>query len=298
MKKQMKRLMLGLMLLGTGVLAGCGNADTAVEQNAADGKTIEEYVQEAKESLETADSFSADFKNVLYDDSGAFTLDTKVIWVKDPLNIKVDTYGVDEKGGTQHSVTYLERGEGDAVNLYMNTDGGQWTEMTMTEENALDTVLSNNALEHMRVLLSAAEDWKLTGDAKGDLVTATAVIPEEKVYAVEEGGKFFWVSGMIGLPQTHYQGVGDMPLTFVFQRRTGEPVSYELDMAKALETVTNNILRELDGGKLEDAMTVSVYTASCNITQLNGVKAEPIPAGGKNNAINYEKEISLLQNVE
>ena len=60
--------------------------------------------------------------------------------------------------------------------------------------------------------------------------------------------------------------------------------------------MTNNVLTELGGGKLENPVTVETYTITSELTRLGGVEAGEVPAEAKNDAINYEKEISLLEN--
>ena len=67
-----------------------------------------------------------------------------------------------------------------------------------------------------------------------------------------------------------------------------------MDLAKALETVTNNVLTELGGGTLESGVTVAEYSIVSELTQLGGVEAEPVPDAAKSSAINYEEEISLM----
>lgn len=115
---------------------------------------------------------------------------------------------------------------------------------------------------------------------------------------MEESGRFFQLAGMSGLSEVYFADVADAPVTFVFDERTGDPLSYSLDLTAALEAVTNRVLAELNGGEADETITVEAYTISSSLTQLGGVKAEPLPEQAKHNAINYEKEISLLAEGE
>lgn len=287
MKKQKKWLV--LILLGVLTLTGCGSSATEPAQAAAEG-SAEEYVQAAKDALAEADSFTADFTaTVSMEGAGKTATTGQIAMVKEPFYMKVDTV-TDFDGMEQPYSIYLEE-SGDAVNQYMNYEG-QWTEMTMTAENALLGVKIYDAVDNMQMILSAAEGWELNA-ADGQL---TAVIPGEKVYSVEESGRLFQLAGMSGLSEVYFQGVEAVPVTVAMDEKTGAPLSYEVDLAKALETVTNNVLKELNGGTLEDGVTVESYSISSQLTQLGEVVAEEIPAAAKDTAINYEKEISLLEN--
>ena len=88
------------------------------------------------------------------------------------------------------------------------------------------------------------------------------------------------------------------PVTLKLDGKTGAPVSYSIDLAKALETVTNNVLKELSGGTLETGVVVEAYSITSALTQLGDVEATPIPEEAKSSAINYEKEITLLESAE
>lgn len=290
MKKQKKWLMLGMALAGILAMAGCGSNAGETAAAITEG-SAEEYVQAAKAALAAADSFTAEFTaNVSMEENGEMIADGDIAFVKEPLYAKVDTKMSFESMDQSYAI-YLEESS-DAVNQYMNYDG-QWTEMTMTEENAMGSIQIYNALKNMEAILSAAENWTI--DGSGDELTLTAVIPEAKVYTVEENGRLFQLAGMSGLSEVYFAGVGDVPVKFVVDGKTGAPLSYEIDLAKALETVTNNVLTELGGGTLENGVTVETYTITSQLTQLGGVTAEEIPAVAKSDAINYEKEISLLE---
>lgn len=291
MKKQKKWLLLGMALAGMIAMAGCGGGASSAAM--AEG-SAEEYVQAAKDALTEADSFTAAFTaNVSMEGNGEMMADGNIVFVKEPLYAKVDTKMSFESMNQSYAI-YLEKSE-DAVNQYMNYDG-QWTEMTMTEENALSSIQVYNTLENMKTILSAAENWAI--GSPGDILTLTGTIPEAKVHAVESSGRFFQLAGMSGLSEVYFFGVGDVPVEITVDGKTGAPLSYKIDLTKALEAVTNNVLRELGGGTLEEGIAVKTHVISSTLMQLGGVTAEEIPPAAKSDAINYEKEISLLEETE
>ena len=292
MKKQMRNLLLGAAFIGILAFAGCGSG--AAEAVDMSGSSAEEYVQAAKDALANADSYAADFEAVVsMNGTGKTTTKGQITLVQEPLYMMVDTNMIFDSAEQTYAI-YLEEGE-EAVNQYMNYDG-EWTEMTLTEESAMAGVKIYDTVANMETILSAAENWMIADD--GDKTVLNAVIPEAKVYHVEESGRLFQLAGMSGLSEVYFSGVGDVPVEVVVDGKTGVPLSYTIDLAKALETVTNNVLTELGGGTLEAGVTVDTYSITSSLTQLGGVEAGEIPAEAKSDAINYEKEISLLESGE
>ena len=98
--------------------------------------------------------------------------------------------------------------------------------------------------------------------------------------------------------RNQHSGVGDVPVKVTVDGKTGAPLSYEIDLTKALEVVTNNVLMELGGGTLEEGIAVKTHVITSTLTQLGNVAAEEIPPAAKSDAINYEKEISLLEEAK
>ena len=290
MKKQMKRGLLSAAFVGIFMLAGCGGVAEKTEEISAE--VTAEYVQKAHAMLEEADGFTADFEaTVKMKDSDKTVTKGVVTLVKEPLYMALDsTLTFDDL--VQEYDMYLEETE-DAVNQYMSYDG-QWTEMTMKEDSAMKGVQIYNTLYNLETIFSAAENWTAVDDGKNICLTGT--IPEAKFYDVEEYTRWFQLAGMSGLSEVYYKGVGDVPVTVLLDSKTGEPVSYEVDLAKPLEIMTNNVLRELGGGELENGVVVEEYTITSVLTQLGDVEAGEVPVEAKNDAINYEKEISLLEN--
>ena len=287
MKKRIQRLLLGTACVLA--LAGCGSAPEGAE-TIAEG-TAEEYVQAAHEMLEAADSFAAEFQaEVQMKDADKTVTKGTVVLVQEPLYMMVDTT-LDFGEVAQKYDMYLEETE-DAVNQYMSYDG-EWTEMTMTEDSALAGTQIYNTMYNLETIFTAAENW--TAEKDGGEVVLMGVIPEAKFYDVEEYTRWFQLAGMSGLSEVYYAGVGDVPVTVTLDGKTGSPVSYSVDLAKPLETMTNNVLTELGGGKLENGVVVETYTITSELTQLGGVEAGEVPAEAKSDAINYEKEISMLE---
>lgn len=289
MKKRVKYLLLGAAFAGITALSGCGGSANETAETISEG-SVEEYVQAAHKMLEEADSFVAEFEAVVsMNGADETTTSGQVVFVKEPLFMNVDTTLV--LGDlVQDYDMYLEKAE-DEVNQYMSYDG-EWTEMTMSEASALAGSQIYHTLYNMETIFSAAENWTMEADGKE--LELTAVIPEAKFYAVEEYTRWFQMAGMSGLSEVYFAGVGDVPVTVMLDGKTGAPLSYEIDLAQALETVTNNVLTELGGGTLESGVTVTSYKITSELIQLGGVEAEPIPDAAKSSAINYEEEISMM----
>lgn len=292
MKKQKNRRRWGMVLLSVLLLTGCSSAgETAGEMT---GSSAEGYVSAAQQALTEADSFAASFEAKVEMQGGSATeTEGAVLMVQTPYFAKIDTTMTFDHT-TQTYAVYLEEQE-DSVNQYMNYDG-QWTEMTMTKENAQSSMQIYHTQKNIETLLAAITDWDAA--EKGEIVTLTGTIPEEKVFSVEESCRFFQLAGMSGLSEVYFSGVGAVPVKLEIDRRTGAPLSYEVQLSDALEIVTNNVLRELGGGTLEEEISVGTYTICSALTRLGGVAAEEIPEGARNMAINYEKEISLLEDTE
>lgn len=290
MKKRWKLLLFGAVCMFA--MSGCGAEGK--EEITADA--VQEYVQKAHAMLEEADSFAADFHAVADMGGGnETTTEGTVTFVKEPLQVQVQRNILFDDGvreSRSEEKAYLEEAD-DEVNYYMNYDG-QWTEMTLEEESALAVTQIYNTLYNMETIFSAAENWtakKVDGD-----IVLTGSIPEEKFYDVESYTRWFQLAGMSGLAEVYYAGVGDVPVTVTLDSKTGEPLSYSVDLAHALETVTNNVLKELSGGASGSGIEAEKYVITSELTQLGGVEAAEIPAEAKSSAINYEKEISMLEN--
>ena len=289
MKKRWKTLLFGAVCMFA--MAGCGAESK--EEITADA--AQEYVQKAHAMLEEADSFAADFHAVADMGGGnETTAEGTVTFVKEPLMVQVHTkmdFDNAMRKSTSEESIYLEEVDG-VVSQYMNYDG-QWTEMTMEKESALLMVQIYNTLYNMETIFMAAENW--SAEQNGGEIILSGVIPEEKFYDVEEYTRWFQLIGMSGLSEVYYAGVGDVPVIVSLDAKSGAPLSYSIDLAHALETVTNNVLKELSGGAGESSIAVGKYNITSELTQLGGVEAGEIPAEAKSSAINYEKEISMLE---
>ena len=282
MKRKMTAGLLAVCMLA---LAGCGSETENITADAA-----AEYVAKAQAALEEADGFMADFQaEVQMKGSGGTKTEGSVTMVKEPLFMNVDTTLTFDTLEQEYDL-YLEEAEG-AVNQYMSYDG-EWTEMTMNKESALTGTQIYNTLYNMETILTAAENW--TAEEKNGYIVLMGSIPEAKFYDVEAYTRWFQLAGMSGLSEVYYAGVGDVPVTILLDGKTGEPCSYEVDLAKALEIMTNNVLKELGGGTLENPVEVEVYQIHSVLKQLDGVEAGKVPAEARNDAINYEKEYSSM----
>ena len=294
MKKKMKGLLMGTACMLA--LAGCGGSGGAAGNKAE--LPAEEYVQNAHAMLEEADSFAADFFAAV-DMGGNNETKTEgtVVLIKEPLmaqvHTKMDFDNALRKSTSEESI-YLEEVDG-VVSQYMNYDG-QWTEMTMEKDSALTMVQIYNTLYNMETVFTAAENW--SAEQNDGEIILSGVIPEEKFYDVEEYTRWFQLIGMSGLSEVYYAGVGDVPVTVSLDAKSGAPRSYSIDLAHALETVTNNVLKELNGGESGDGIAVKEYQITSVLTAIGGVELDSLSDFVKKDAVNYEEEFSLMAEEE
>ena len=288
MKRQGRQALLGICVMGMLALAGCGGqspADSSGQELAADA-----LVQQTKDTLEHTDSYMAHFlATVKMADVEETTTEAAVCFVEEPLYMQVDAM-ISMDGATQGSTTYLAE-NGDKVDLYMNYNQ-QWTEMTMDREAAMKNLQIYHTLDNMAILLDAGQGWELTQD--GDGLELTATIPESDFYTVEERARLFQLAGLSGLSEDYFHDLGDVSLRVTLDQKTQKPLSYEIDLTKALEAVTNNVLLELNGGTLENGVNVESYVLSSSFSKLGNVGPKEIPQEARSSAVNYEEEFTLM----
>ena len=162
--------------------------------------------------------------------------------------------------------------------------------MSLEKDAALDSVQIYDVRENMITLLQHTSGWQETA-RENKQVTLQGTLPSADVYAVVEGGKLLQLAGMSGIAENYYEGVADVPVTFVFKEDTGEAVSCHMDLGNALQTVTNNVLKELQADSA--GITVQEYGVTMDISDLNGVQSIEIPTEAQG-AINYEQEITSM----
>ncbi|MPN25393.1 hypothetical protein SDC9_172802 [bioreactor metagenome] len=97
---------------------------------------------------------------------------------------------------------------------------------------------------------------------------------------------------MNGVGENYYSDVEAVPFEIQL-KEDGTPLSFTVDFGKSLETVMNHVLQEL-GQEGTESIKVEKYTITQNISKLGEVKKIDIPSGARS-AINYEKEISLIE---
>lgn len=293
MKKQRKRRLLGLLLIGLLALAGCGGAEPVEEavQEESESLAVDEVMWKANGVLKNTDNFAANFRADVKMAEGEETItEGTVTFVEEPLFMQVDTK-ISIGDIVQESVTYLDENE-EKVNLYMHYND-QWTEMTMDEDDAISNMQIYHTLDNMITLLTVAQGWTLEEDNDG-VLEVSAVIPENRFYGVERDTRFFQLAGLSGLSEDYFYETGDVPVCFTVDSEEEKMISYEIDLTKALEAVTNNVLLELNGGVMEEGIKVDSYILSSSFTGLGDVEAGKVPAEAENSAINYEEEYSLM----
>lgn len=289
MKNKIK-IAVTMILVAMVFVSGCAAKPTSSDGATSNESATENYIALAKTKLDGTTNFVSDFyAEVQMDGKGDITISkANVQMMQEPFVVGIkmqDSYGEN----TLSSQIYLEK-VNDDVNMYMDYDG-QWTEMTLDEKNAMKSVGIYDTAQNMNLLLASGENWE-RGSTKNGIVTITGQVPAEKVYEISEAGSFLQLAGMNGVDQSYYAGVEAVPFE-VEVREDGTPVSFSVDFADALETVMNHVLQELGQDGVEN-ISVEKYLLSQKISKIGEVKKIDIPAEARD-AINYEKEIALLE---
>ncbi len=267
-------------------LAACGTPDTA-ENTTQTGMTPAEYATAALQSLEEAGSYKGAVNVVSNMQDSSDSTEVTVSQIKEPFCMQITE--VLNSGGQSYSTQRYLEAEDTNVNLFMNYNS-QWTEMSLEKDAALDSVQIYDVRENMATLLQHTSGWQETA-RENKQVTLQGTLPAADVFAVVEGGKLLQLAGMSGIAENYYEGVADVPVTFVFKEDTGEAVSCHMDLGNTLQTVTNNVLKELQADSA--GITVQEYSVTMDISDLNGVQSIEIPAEA-HSAINYEQEITSM----
>lgn len=268
-------------------LAACGTPDTAENPTQA-GMTPAEYATAARKSLEEANSYKGAVNVVSKMQDSNDSTEVTVSQIKEPFCMQI-TEVLNSQGGQSYSTQRYLEAEDANVNLFMNYNN-QWTEMSLEKEAAEDSVQIYDVRENMITLLQHASGWQETAREKKQ-VTLQGTLPAADVYAVVEGGKLLQLAGMSGITENYYEGVADVPVTFTFKEDTGEAVSCYMDLGNVLQTVTNNVLKELQADSA--GIAVQEYGVTMDISDLNGVQSIEIPVEAQS-AINYEQKITSM----
>jgi hypothetical protein len=289
MKNRIK-FAVSIILIAMVFTSGCTAKPTSNGETATEEGAIESYIALAKSKLEASSSFESDFyaEVQIGGESAKTVTNAKVQMIYEPLAVKIKTQDLYTQS-TVDSETYLEKVDA-GVNMYMSYDG-EWTEMTLDEKNAMRSLGMYDAGKDMSLLLTSGENWAETSEKSG-IVTITGDIPAEKVYDISEAGSFLQLAGMNGVDQSYYSGVEAVPVEIQL-KEDGTPISFTVDFTKTLETVMNHVLQALAQDDVE-RVSVHKYLIKQNILSLDEVKKIEIPTAARS-AINYEKEISLLE---
>ncbi len=279
-----------MILIAAFFASGCAAKPTSNSAAVTSEDEAQKYVALAKTKLEAASSFVSDFyaEVTIGGEDQKTVTSAKVEMIYEPLAVMIKTQDLFGQSALE-SETYLEKVDA-GVNMYMLYDE-QWTEMTLQEKNARKSVGIYDAAKAMSLLLASGENWEQVS-AKNGIVTISGEVPAQKVYEISEEGCFLQLAGMNGMAESNYTGVEAIPFE-VQLKEDGTPVSFSVDFAKTLETVMNHVLQELDANEAEP-IAVEKYLIKQTITNFDEVKQVKIPVEARS-AINYEKEISLLE---
>ena len=160
MKKQRNRLW--AIVWTVAALAGCSApVQKAAVQTGRTERTeqAEAYVEAAHSLLKEADGFTAQVDVEVSVQGEESVVQSVVSMQKEPLEMQVESKKIYADAEQETELFWEEDAE--AVNLYTNYDG-HWTEMTLTEEAAMQTLQIYNTLYHLESIFDIAQDWTVT----------------------------------------------------------------------------------------------------------------------------------------
>lgn len=273
-----------LSVLTVVCLAGCGGEKQAQQVTAEQAVTLET----TQKILGETKNYTGHLQVVSDMESDSSQVDADVEMNQEPLRMKIDEK-LQFTQQTIKNVTYL-KGTENGADIYRNY-GDQWTEMSFEKDAAMASVQIYNIQDNMQLVLEHGVEWAEDENSNKALLFHGKVSAKD-AFSVVEGGKLLQLAGMSGMAEKYYAGVKDIPVTFTIDSQTGQPIACTMDLANTLETVTNNVLQELNNDNSEIA--VKKYDITMEISKWNETPTIEIPKEAQS-AINYEQEITDMQ---
>lgn len=265
-------------------LAGCGTEKQAQQVTTQQAVTLET----TQKILGETQNYTGHLQMVSDMESESSQVDADVEMNQEPLRMKIDeTLQFPQQ--TIKNVTYL-KGTESGADIYRNY-GDQWTEMSFEKDAAMASVQVYHIQSNMQLILEHGTDWA-EDETSDKALLFQGKIPAKEAFSVVEGGKLLQLAGMSGMAEKYYAGVADIPVTFTIDSQSGQPISCTMDLADTLETVTNNVLQELNHDNTN--ISVTKYDAIMEISKWNETPTIEIPKEAQS-AINYEQEITDMQ---
>ncbi len=288
MKKIMKWTKIVLAAAVVFCLAGCGTS----EKGSTETKETQpaDYIAAAQKTLEAANSVQANMQIQANMDGIEDGMSADIIFWREPLNMEVAITPKNQENTVSFEHIYVESKNEDAYlyRSYSDIQGGepQWTKKRLNVKAEQDTLQIYDVQENIALLLQNGVDWKLEENQQpGKSVTVVGSIPVNQVYAVTEGGQFFQFVGMSGLHENYYSGVESVPVRIEMEERTGTVLSCEVDLTQTLQSVMNNVMKELDS--TSTGVAVEAYQVQMKITKEGDAPKVEVPEEAQN-AINYD----------
>ena len=292
MKRHSRWFKLCLAMTSVLALTACSSGQ-AIEQAAQQRMTPEEYVTAAIEVLQTAESFTGNIQIVSQMDESKADVNATISMVRQPLRTFIEE-NTSFDGQSSGSQIYLDaQNDGTNAMMYMKY-GNQWTELSLTQDAALDNVQIYDIRENMLLLLQNSNNWTMTTE-KNHQVTLHGTLPADNIYPAVEGGKLLQFTGMSGIGETYFTNLSDQEVVFTCEENTGTPLSLSVDLTQVQQQVTNQILAELQSEPMQPDF--AQYDVSMSIQNINQTQPAKIPAEAYA-AINYEQEISHMNEMQ
>lgn len=292
MKRQYRWFGLCLAMTGMLTLTAC-NSGQAIEQAAQSRMTPEEYVTAAIETLQTAESFTGNIQIISQMEESKADINANISMVAQPLRMYIDE-NTHYDGQSSGSQIYLDaQQDGTSTMMYMKY-GNQWTELSLSQDAALNNVQIYDIRENMLLLLQNSTNWT-AGTEQNQQITLYGTLPALQIFTVVEGGKLLQFTGMSGIGETYYTNLSDLSVEFVCEADTGDPVSCHIDLTQVQQQVANQILAELQSEPIQPDF--AQYDVLMSIQNINHTQPAQIPAEAYA-AINYEQEISHMNEMQ
>ncbi len=265
-------------------LAGCGNEKQAQQVNTQQAVTLET----TQKILGETQNYTGHLQVVSDMEGESSQVDANIEMNQEPLRMKIDeTLQFPQQ--TIKNVTYV-KGTESGADIYRNY-GDQWTEMSFEKDAAMASVQIYHIQSNMQSVLAYGTNW-VEDETSDKALLFHGNIPAKDAFSVVEGGKLLQLAGMGGMAEKYYAGVADIPVTFTIDSQSGQPISCTMDLSDTLETVTNNVLQELNHDNTK--ISVTKYDAIMEISKWNETPTIEIPKEAQS-AINYEQEITDMQ---
>lgn len=292
MKKRYRYLAICFVIWSSFGLTSCGVTQN-VENMAQQNMTPEMYMTQAVECLQEATSYTGKLEVLTKAGEESYHTTADLTKIKEPLRAHVDehyTYGASKE---LTEIYYIDEVD-DAVNIYRKYDG-QWTAISLPRTDALKSMQFFDIGNNMSVLLDHGENWKELSQ-NDDEIVLSGTISSEAVYDVIHQTNLLQLSGVNGISEIYFAGVGDLEIQVTINKKQMVPLTCTIDLSAIQQIVTDNILQELQVPN-DDEFLLNTYHMQMKISSINQIQNIEFPKE-INNAINYEQAIKDMNQKE